>query len=176
MIAAHKVLAAYAVLAPRIVTGQFDPIEQRAIWPSTGNYCRGGVAISRIMGCRVLAGTWAGVTGPARTPAQIAYAHLELDAGARFLHAVPEGWIAAVVPLRGSVRIEGTEVPADTVALLAEGNALALEADAPVSLMLLAGEPLREPIAHYGPFVMNTREEIERAVLDYQTGRMGRLN
>ncbi|HEX2755369.1 MAG TPA: pyridoxal-phosphate dependent enzyme [Candidatus Limnocylindrales bacterium] len=55
MIAAHKVLAAYACLAPRIVTGQFDPIEQRAIWPSTGNYCRGGVAISRIMGCRGVA-------------------------------------------------------------------------------------------------------------------------
>ncbi|HET9519649.1 MAG TPA: pyridoxal-phosphate dependent enzyme, partial [Candidatus Limnocylindrales bacterium] len=55
MIASHKVLAAYACLAPRIVTGQFDPIEQRAIWPSTGNYCRGGVAISRIMGCRGVA-------------------------------------------------------------------------------------------------------------------------
>ena len=55
MIAAHKVLAAYSCLAPRIVTGQFDPVEQRAIWPSTGNYCRGGVAISRIMGCRGVA-------------------------------------------------------------------------------------------------------------------------
>jgi len=55
MIAAHKVLAAYACLAPRIVTGQFDPIEQRAVWPSTGNYCRGGVAISRIMGCHGVA-------------------------------------------------------------------------------------------------------------------------
>ena len=47
MIASHKVLAAYACLAPRIVTGQFDPSSQRAVWPSTGNYCRGGVAISR---------------------------------------------------------------------------------------------------------------------------------
>ena len=55
MIASHKVLAAYACLAPRIVTGQFDPTSQRAIWPSTGNYCRGGVAISRIMGCRGVA-------------------------------------------------------------------------------------------------------------------------
>jgi cysteine synthase len=52
MVRAHKVQAAYAVLAPRIVTGQFDPTSQRAIWPSTGNYARGGVAISRIMGCR----------------------------------------------------------------------------------------------------------------------------
>ena len=52
MIRAHKVQAAYAVLAPRIVTGQLDPTTQRAIWPSTGNYARGGVAISRIMACR----------------------------------------------------------------------------------------------------------------------------
>jgi len=55
MIHSHKVLAAYGVLAPRIVTGQFDPMIQRAVWPSTGNYCRGGVAISRIMGCRGVA-------------------------------------------------------------------------------------------------------------------------
>jgi cysteine synthase len=55
MIRAHKVLAAYGCLAPRVVTGQFDPSRHRAVWPSTGNYCRGGVAISRIMGCRGVA-------------------------------------------------------------------------------------------------------------------------
>ncbi len=55
MIAAHKVLAAYACLVPRIVGGGFDPTTHRAVWPSTGNYCRGGVAISRIMGCRGVA-------------------------------------------------------------------------------------------------------------------------
>jgi len=55
MIRAHKVLAAYACLAPRLVTGQFDPSVHKAIWPSTGNYCRGGVAISRILGCRGVA-------------------------------------------------------------------------------------------------------------------------
>jgi len=55
MIGSHKVLAAYGCLAPRLVTGAFDPATQRAVWPSTGNYCRGGVAISRIMGCRGVA-------------------------------------------------------------------------------------------------------------------------
>jgi cysteine synthase len=55
MINAHKVLAAYGCLAPRIVTGQFDPVTHKAVWPSTGNYCRGGVAISRIMKCRGVA-------------------------------------------------------------------------------------------------------------------------
>lgn len=55
MITAHKVLAAYGCLAPRLVTGQFDPTAHKALWPSTGNYCRGGVAVSRIMGCRGVA-------------------------------------------------------------------------------------------------------------------------
>ncbi|MCP3918141.1 MAG: pyridoxal-5'-phosphate-dependent protein subunit beta [bacterium] len=55
MIRAHKVLAAYGCLAPRLVTGQFDPTRNRAIWPSTGNYCRGGIAISRILGCHGVA-------------------------------------------------------------------------------------------------------------------------
>ena len=52
LIRAHKVLTAYGCLVPRLITGGFDPTRHRAIWPSTGNYCRGGVAISRIMGCR----------------------------------------------------------------------------------------------------------------------------
>jgi cysteine synthase len=55
MIGAHKVLPAYAGLAQRLATGRFDPAEHKAIWPSTGNYCRGGVAISRILGCRGVA-------------------------------------------------------------------------------------------------------------------------
>ncbi len=55
MIHAHKVLATYGCLVPRIVTGQFDPTRHKAVWPSTGNYCRGGVAVSRILGCRGVA-------------------------------------------------------------------------------------------------------------------------
>ena len=55
LIRAHKVLAAYGCLVPRLVTGAFDPTRQRAVWPSTGNYCRGGVAISRLLGCRGVA-------------------------------------------------------------------------------------------------------------------------
>ena len=62
MIGAHKVLAAYGCLAPRVTTGQFDPTRHLAVWPSTGNYCRGGVAISRIMGCRGVAVLPAGMS------------------------------------------------------------------------------------------------------------------
>jgi cysteine synthase len=52
LIGAHKVLAAYGCLIPRLVTGRFDPASHKAVWPSTGNYCRGGIAISRILNCR----------------------------------------------------------------------------------------------------------------------------
>ncbi|HYM65687.1 MAG TPA: pyridoxal-5'-phosphate-dependent protein subunit beta, partial [Patescibacteria group bacterium] len=62
MIGAHKVLAAYGCLVPRVVTGQFDPTRQRAVWPSTGNYCRGGVAISRLMRSRGVAVLPAGMS------------------------------------------------------------------------------------------------------------------
>lgn len=62
MIRAHKVLASYACLAPRVVTGRFDPTRHRAVWPSTGNYCRGGVAISRLMSCRGVAVLPAGMS------------------------------------------------------------------------------------------------------------------
>ena len=62
MIRAHKVLAAYGCLVPRLVTGQFDPTRHRAVWPSTGNYCRGGVAISRSLGCRGVAVLPAGMS------------------------------------------------------------------------------------------------------------------
>lgn len=55
MIGAHKVLATYGCLAPRIITGRFDPTSDRAVWPSTGNYCRGGIAVSRLMGSRGVA-------------------------------------------------------------------------------------------------------------------------
>jgi cysteine synthase len=62
MIRAHKVLAAYACLVPRLIAGRFDPTRQRAVWPSTGNYCRGGVAISRLLGCRAVAVLPAGMS------------------------------------------------------------------------------------------------------------------
>jgi len=62
MIGAHKVLAAYGCLVPRLVTGRFDPTSDKAVWPSTGNYCRGGVAISRTLGCRGVAVLPAGMS------------------------------------------------------------------------------------------------------------------
>ena len=126
---------------------------------------------------RALAGEWLQVPGPARTPARIAYAHLELEPGAGFRHPLPRSWTAALAPLRGTVRVGRVEVPTDHLALLGKDGAdLSLGTGAGASVLLLAGEPLGEPIAHYGPFVMNTQEEIQEAILDYAQGRMGRLD
>lgn len=123
-----------------------------------------------------LAGEWHGTRGPAETPAAIAYAHLELEAGADFEHGLPAGWTAALAVLHGSVTTGTREVRAGQVGLYSEaGDAVKLTSSEGASLMLLAGQPMGEPIAHYGPFVMNTREEIEEAIQEYQTGRMGHL-
>jgi redox-sensitive bicupin YhaK (pirin superfamily) len=125
---------------------------------------------------RILAGTWLGITGPARTPAHIGYAHLELQPGARFEHTLPADWTAAVAVLSGSVRIAGEVVPQDHLGVLsAEGDGLELDTEPGTSALLLTGEPLGEPIAHYGPFVLNTTAEIDQALQDYAAGRMGRL-
>jgi len=124
---------------------------------------------------KVLAGSLAGITGPVHTPAKIAYAHLELGAGTRFEQAIPSGWMAALVPLHGALRVGETEIRADEVALLGAGDTLAFDVPSGVSAMLLAGEPLGEPIAQHGPFVMNTATEIDQAIRDYQAGRLGFL-
>jgi hypothetical protein len=70
------------------------------------------------------------------------------------------------VPLRGEAQI---------APLSEEGDSVVLEAKADTQLLILSGEPIREPVASYGPFVMNTREELMQAVEDYRAGRMGRL-
>ena len=62
MITAHKVLAAFSCFVPRVITGQLDPTRHRAVWPSTGNYARGGIAISRILGSRGVAVLPAGMS------------------------------------------------------------------------------------------------------------------
>ncbi|MBL0212215.1 MAG: pirin family protein [Holophagaceae bacterium] len=125
---------------------------------------------------RALAGEWLGRTGPAETPAKIAYAHIELEAGSRFEHSIPGGFLAAVALLHGDVVVSGQNLRPDDVAVFGEkGEAIRVESAQGASLMVLAGLPLKEPIAHYGPFVMNTPEEIQQAFDDYQSGKMGFL-
>jgi redox-sensitive bicupin YhaK (pirin superfamily) len=122
---------------------------------------------------RVIAGTSHGVAGAVQREAtQPLYLDLHFDAGSRFAQALPATHNAFVYVYRGELKVGGTAVPAQRMALLANrGDGVVLHADAPARALLIAGAPLNEPIAQHGPFVMNTQEEIFQAVKDFQAGR-----
>jgi redox-sensitive bicupin YhaK (pirin superfamily) len=130
---------------------------------------------------RVLAGEALGARAAIETRTPIAYLHLTLEPGARLTQAVAPRHAALVYVFGGEARVgpEGRPVRDGQLAVLREGgDAVALAAadgGRPVEALLLAGEPLREPVARYGPFVMNTQGEIRQAILDYQAGRMGEI-
>ncbi|MBT9333220.1 pirin family protein [Paracidobacterium acidisoli] len=127
---------------------------------------------------RVIAGELDGVKGPAKTFTPVNVFDVRLKAGDKVDLALPEGHNSLLVLLKGDVTINGStalEGEAKKASLSAEGDSVALEAKADTILLVLSGEPIDEPIASYGPFVMNTREELMQAVTDYQSGRMGHL-
>lgn len=104
------------------------------------------------------------------------YLDIELPAGARFMHPVRRDYQAFVYPYEGSIAI-GFDVPrtlkTHQAGILSEGESVELAAgEQGARLLLLAGHPLREPIAQYGPFVMNTPKEIEQAIIDFQNGKL----
>ncbi len=126
---------------------------------------------------RVIAGIFAGKTGPARTFSPIIVWDLRLFAGP-LEFPLPDGHTTALVVLHGAVRAEGCEtIREGEVALFDRaGSCLRIEEAEDATALLLCGEPLAEPIVGHGPFVMNTEDEIRQAVHDYQSGRMGHLN
>jgi quercetin 2,3-dioxygenase len=122
---------------------------------------------------KVLAGTVVGVTGPV---GGVATEPVALDAalapGARIAIPLPEDHAAFAAVFEGAARIGGRDVASGEVAVLGPGAEVALEAaNAPVRIFLVAGRPLGEPVARYGPFVMNTADEIRTAIEDYRAGR-----
>ena len=128
---------------------------------------------------RVIAGELLGERGPAKTFTPVNLFDVVLKAGERFDLPLPEEHNAAVVLRKGDVLVNGAERlhgEALIAPLSEEGDTVTLEATADTQLLILSGEPIREPVASYGPFVMNTREELQQAVEDYRAGRMGHLN
>ena len=124
---------------------------------------------------RVIAGASHGVAGAMqRETTEPLYLDLEIPGGATFAQPLPAGFNAFVYVYRGGVEIDGTHVPVQRMAILAnraDSDGVLLTAHAASRALLIAGRPLNEPIAQYGPFVMNSNEEIFRAVEDYQAGR-----
>ncbi|GAB2570299.1 pirin family protein [Spirosoma areae] len=125
---------------------------------------------------RVIAGELAGVRGPANTFSPVVVADLTLTSGQIETLAMPASYTAMAYVLSGSVTLSGDELVRGQIALMAnDGDALTFSASVNAKLLILAGEPIREPLAVYGPFVMNTREELIEAFSDFEAGRMGVL-
>jgi len=128
---------------------------------------------------RVIAGEALGARAVIDTHTLIVYQDWTIDAGADVTTALAREQHALVYVFQGSVRVgnEGREVRDGQMALLGPGDAVRLRggAQAPGRLLLLGGVPISEPVARYGPFVMNTQEELVEAVRDYQSGRMGEI-
>jgi redox-sensitive bicupin YhaK (pirin superfamily) len=126
---------------------------------------------------RVIAGTFRGRKGPARTCTPVELYDLQLQAGARFELTLPEGHNTSVFVLEGRVSVNSAVAgEAELVVSKGQGSQISLEANDHSRLLIMSGKPISEPIARYGPFVMNTKAELVQAVEDYQRGRMGHLS
>lgn len=126
---------------------------------------------------RVIAGELFGVQGPAQTFTPVNLWELTLSQGAAVDLPLVPGHTSLLIVQSGAVRLEEKEIEAVTLALLdRSGDPVQLTAPVPSRILVLTGEPLREPVVGQGPFVMNTREQIREAILDFQSGKMGHLS
>lgn len=122
---------------------------------------------------RVIAGQCREVTGAVTRPdTEPLYLDVHMPAGTQFTQVIPAGHNAFTYTYRGSVLIAGTEVNDRNMALLANdgGEAIRVKATVDARFLVIAGKPLGEPIAQYGPFVMNTADEIQQTLRDYRNG------
>ena len=122
---------------------------------------------------RVIAGTLFGLTGPGSTHTPISYAHVTLAPGDSVSTDLPADHLVLAYPMVGSFEISDIEVTEATLAVV-EGTRLTIRAHGEsAEVIVLTGEPIGEPVARYGPFVMNTQTEIRQAYADFESGRFG---
>jgi redox-sensitive bicupin YhaK (pirin superfamily) len=124
---------------------------------------------------RVIAGSIAGHDGPGSTHTPINLAHVTLQPGARLDLPWQPSYNALVYALsgHGTVGAEARPIQMGQLAAFGPGDALRVDAGDVLDLFIMGGQPIREPVAHYGPFVMNTRAELMQAFEDFQKGRLG---
>jgi quercetin 2,3-dioxygenase len=126
---------------------------------------------------RVIAGEFMGRTGPAATFTAINTWDLQLAAGGKAEIQVPEGHTCVFIVQKGTVTINGETANAvELIQFERGGTAVTIESESMSRVLILTGQPIGEPVAGQGPFVMNTRPEILQAIKDYQAGKMGRLS
>jgi redox-sensitive bicupin YhaK (pirin superfamily) len=126
---------------------------------------------------RVIAGDYNGTRGPARTFTPVNVWDVRLNAGKRATFTVPVGHTTALFVLRGRIRLPDGESAAEAELAVLEraGETFPVEALENTTLLVLNGQPLNEPVVGHGPFVMNTRGEIQQAIIDYENGKMGQM-
>jgi redox-sensitive bicupin YhaK (pirin superfamily) len=125
---------------------------------------------------RIIAGELAGSRGPARTFTPINLWDVRLEADADVVLDLPAGHTSMVAVLSGHVTIDGRGVGDGEIARFSvDGAGVRLKADGSSMLLVLTGSPIDEPVVGYGPFVMNTHDEIRRAIVDFNTGRFGEV-
>ena len=126
---------------------------------------------------RVIAGRYEDIVGPAHTFSPLNVWDLQLNQSQEITLHQPAGWSTALVVLEGEVVVngEGSAREGQLVVLSQKGEALHLSASSNAKVLLMAGEPLQEPIVGYGPFVMNTKAQIAEAVRDFNSGRFGQI-
>ena len=125
---------------------------------------------------RVIAGSFGGQSGPARTFTPMNVWDIRLHAGKAVDFVQAEGWTTQVIVMAGSVNVNGKALRDKEMATLStEGTNLVIEAASEAKLLLLAGQPIDEPVVGYGPFVMNTQAEIVQAVDDFNSGKFGEM-
>lgn len=127
---------------------------------------------------RVIAGSYLGHRGPARTVTAIQLYDLQLKAGGCVSLTVPDGDNSSIFVLQGRVSVNASPEAGEAELIVFErnGSQIMIEAQADSRLLVMSGTPIDEPIARYGPFVMNTKAELIQAVQDYQAGKMGHLS
>jgi len=126
---------------------------------------------------RVIAGEHDGNRGPAHTFTPIDLWDARLRKGGTASLSLPEGHTAAIVVLKGAVRVNDDAIAREAQFVLLDraGGAITLQASNEASLLILSGEPTDEPVVMHGPFVMNTEDEIRQAMIDFQSGRFGAI-
>jgi hypothetical protein len=127
---------------------------------------------------RVIAGSFLGHKGPAHTFTPILLYDIQLNAGHRVQLGMPTGHNTSIFVLQGRASVNGSRKAgeAELIVCKRNGSQVTVEAQEDSRLLVMSGEPIEEPIARYGPFVMNTREELIQAAQDYQAGKMGHLS
>ncbi|EKN6015925.1 TPA: pirin family protein [Yersinia enterocolitica] len=127
---------------------------------------------------RVIAGDYAGKNGPANTFSPLNVWDIRLNQGKCAEFSLPDGWNTALIVLRGTVQVNGDAIARDAEMVLLDsaGSNVTIDANNDAVLLLLSGEPIDEPIIGYGPFVMNTQEQIAEAIADFNSGRFGSMD